>query len=235
MPRASLPRRPSLRERRKIKTRKVLIETARHLFLEQGYEKTTLEQICDQAEVSVATCRRYFESKVRLALYTRYRVTAEFREELAMPEREDTVTLYRRLASGAWFSNPRESGLDLAREADLGRRWYKLILATPELSAGVLSLARERETMMAGGLSRDAGVEPETDLYSKLLAATLDVSVRTAFWHWVEYDSREEWPELCLGIIDFVLESFPERVSGSPVHELLAQLGIEPAVDARAI
>ena len=47
--------RPSLRERKKAKTRAAIQEHALRLFHEQGYEETTVEQIADAAEVSPST------------------------------------------------------------------------------------------------------------------------------------------------------------------------------------
>lgn len=61
---------PGLRERKKQRTRATLINSAVQLCLEQGYEKTTVEQIAAAADVSSRTFSRYFATKdaVYLAL-----------------------------------------------------------------------------------------------------------------------------------------------------------------------
>ena len=52
-----------LRERKKAQTRRLLIDTAVELCLEQGYENTTVDQITHAVEVSPRTFSRYFTSK----------------------------------------------------------------------------------------------------------------------------------------------------------------------------
>jgi len=57
-----------LRERKKARTRAEIRQHALRLFLAQGYEATTVQQIADAAEVSLSTLFRYYPTKARLAL-----------------------------------------------------------------------------------------------------------------------------------------------------------------------
>lgn len=52
-----------LRERKKQRTRAILIDAALELCLRQGYEQTTVDQIASVAEVSPRTYSRYFATK----------------------------------------------------------------------------------------------------------------------------------------------------------------------------
>lgn len=52
-----------LRERKKQRTRAILIDAALELCLRQGYEQTTVDQIASMAEVSPRTYSRYFATK----------------------------------------------------------------------------------------------------------------------------------------------------------------------------
>lgn len=54
---------PSLRERKKQRTRRMLIDAAVDLCLRQGYDATTVEQIAEAADVSTRTFNRYFATK----------------------------------------------------------------------------------------------------------------------------------------------------------------------------
>ncbi|WP_037314396.1 TetR/AcrR family transcriptional regulator [Amycolatopsis orientalis] len=57
-----------LRERKKWRTRKALIETAYQLFERQGYDRTTTAEIAAAAEVSAATFFNHFATKEDLLL-----------------------------------------------------------------------------------------------------------------------------------------------------------------------
>ena len=60
--------RSGLRERKKARTRADIREQALRLFLEQGYEATTVHQIAEAAEVSLSTLFRYYPTKAQLVL-----------------------------------------------------------------------------------------------------------------------------------------------------------------------
>ncbi|TSD93853.1 TetR family transcriptional regulator [Gordonia rubripertincta] len=61
-------RRPGLREQQKMRTRNAIREAALHLIAEQGYAKTTVEQIAEAAGVSHTTFFRYFPTKEQVVV-----------------------------------------------------------------------------------------------------------------------------------------------------------------------
>ncbi|MCZ0982505.1 helix-turn-helix domain containing protein [Streptomyces diastatochromogenes] len=57
-----------LRERKKLRTRQVLIDTALDLFGAHGFDGVTLDALCEAAEVSKRTFFRYFAGKEDVAM-----------------------------------------------------------------------------------------------------------------------------------------------------------------------
>jgi len=58
----------SLRERKKARTRTTIQAHALRLFRKRGYDNTTVEMICEAAEVGPATFYRYFPTKADVVL-----------------------------------------------------------------------------------------------------------------------------------------------------------------------
>ena len=73
----------SLRDRKKEKLRRTVLEVSMRLFLTQGYERTTLEQVCEESETSLRTLLRYFPTKEVLALGREYVALDGFGKALA--------------------------------------------------------------------------------------------------------------------------------------------------------
>src|ERR1700704_4848499 len=73
-----------LRERKKRRTRELIAETARELFVERGFEHVTIAEVAREAEVSEQTVFNYFPTKEDL-VYWRLQ---SFEDELLATIRE---------------------------------------------------------------------------------------------------------------------------------------------------
>src|SRR5215470_17725372 len=57
-----------LRERKKLRTKSALIDSAFALFQRKGFDATTIDEIADAVDISPRTFFRYFTSKEEIAL-----------------------------------------------------------------------------------------------------------------------------------------------------------------------
>ncbi|MGP4055213.1 TetR family transcriptional regulator [Mycobacterium sp. 4D054] len=90
--------RPSLRERKKTRTRETVRREAFRLFERHGYAQTTVEQIAEAAEVSPRTFFRYFPTKESV-LFSDDLFAPIIEAFLAAPAELSPVAAYRHAAA----------------------------------------------------------------------------------------------------------------------------------------
>src|SRR3954462_1695947 len=73
-----------LRERKKEQTRRLIAETARQLFSERGFERVTIAEIAEAADVAAQTVFNYFPTKEDLVYWR----LSSFESELLAAVRE---------------------------------------------------------------------------------------------------------------------------------------------------
>jgi AcrR family transcriptional regulator len=110
------PRQPSRHERRRLRTRNLLIQTTLQLVLEQGYESITIQEITDRADLGRGTFYIHFKDKEEV-IWTAFR---ELFEEL---EQEAHRQLDRNLPQVEYFGL-----LNIFRHADKNRDLYRVML-----------------------------------------------------------------------------------------------------------
>jgi AcrR family transcriptional regulator len=200
-----------LREQNKIATRRRILRAADKLFHEQGFAATTLERIAARAGVHKQTVLRYFGSKDEIALEFRKVGLHRFREGLLDPSRKLSVLKY-------WRNFMESSARAVSERGDMVR-YTKLVESEPALMAASLKIHMQYEELLASALSREAGVDPESDVYARLLAALLVDGNFTIVRMLLAGGSLEKYVETALLVIDFAATSFPSRA----VFERLAR------------
>src|SRR5215472_15988244 len=95
-----MPPETGLRERKKKRTRALIAETARRLFVERGFEAVSVAEIAREAEVSEATVFNYFPTKEELV----YNRLEAFEQEMLAavrdrPEGESIAAAFARFLS----------------------------------------------------------------------------------------------------------------------------------------
>jgi AcrR family transcriptional regulator len=93
---------PGRRERKKRQTRELIAETAMNLFLERGFDRVTVAQVAEAADVSLQTVFNHFRTKEDLV----FGPLASFEDALLAGVRdratgESVVTAFGRLLVGA--------------------------------------------------------------------------------------------------------------------------------------
>jgi AcrR family transcriptional regulator len=158
-----------LRERKKLRTRTLIAETARRLFAERGFEAVSVAEIARDAEVSEATVFNYFPTKEDLVYFG----MEAFEEELLDAIRNRPAGVSVLDAFGRFVIQPRGF---LAAE-DRGAQ-EALLSVTRMIAASPALLARERQILagyteaVAGLLREETGAGP-SDLRPWVVATTL--------------------------------------------------------------
>jgi AcrR family transcriptional regulator len=171
------------RERKKAQTRQRLQEQALRLFVERGYEATTVEQIAAAAGVSHMTFFRYFPTKEDAVLSDSYDplLVAAIRNR---PRTEHPVTrihLAIREGLGAIYPEIREALLVRTR----------LSLRTPALRARLWENQFATRDLLAGALE-----DGEPTFAIRILASVCLATLTTALEEWVSSDGAAELPDL---------------------------------------
>lgn len=167
-----------LRERKKAKTRSLIQAHAVRLFIEQGYDETSIEQIAEAAEVSPSTVFRYFPTKPDLVLYDDLdaRMFAGFRRQ--PPELSAVQAL--RATFGAFF--PAE-GAELAVQQDR----EQLVRAVPELRATVLDTFAHTLEDLAHLIAERAGRPADDDEVLALTGSVIGIAIAA----WLSADTGD--------------------------------------------
>ena len=159
-----------LRETKKRRQRESVERTALDLFVRDGYEQTTVQDICEAAEVGHATFYRYFPTK----------------EDVVFPYRDNDLDALMQLIKRSEGPVSRSMVHDvmvafagyLADDAALAAR-DELARSNARLSEHALTIEREWEDTLARGIAAQAG-EHEPDLGQHLQAAAAMVVLRIA-------------------------------------------------------
>lgn len=164
---SGLARTPGLRERKKLRTRASIQKVAMRLFLERGFEETTIEEIAEAVEISPSTFFNYFPSKEAVV----------FQDDLdplilqAFDAQPGTVNPIRRLrnAMRAVFENLTPDQERLVRERT------QLFLTTPELRGAMFSQFADLVNQVAELLATRAGKKTTDFAVRNMAGAVLGV------------------------------------------------------------
>ncbi len=187
--------RPSLRERKKIKTRIAIRDATYALVGEQGYEATTVEQIAERAEVSPSTVFRYFPTK----------------EDIVLTDELDPVLLAelrKRPADEPWpqslrYVMKRAISAALGEEPETVRLRSRLLAEVPAVRARMRESMSVTGRMLAEAVAERTGVERDS-LEARVSTMSFIGGLTEIFLYWAENGFEDDLHHLLDRALDVI-------------------------------
>jgi AcrR family transcriptional regulator len=144
-----------LRERKKQRTRELIADTARELFLDRGFDAVTVAEIARAADVDAKTVYNYFPSKPELF----YHRLEEFEQAMvdAVRERERGMSI---LAAFGRFILDRQGALAQADASERLRTITRTIVDSPTLLAHEQQVFARFTATLAAVIAEETGASP---------------------------------------------------------------------------
>ena len=201
MPGMSSDRSLPLRERKKLRTHRALADAALRMFGEQGFDKTTLEELADAAEVSKSTFFRFFPAKEAVAIEAEAELWQAYLSALADRQLSGPVLgeLHQTLAAAV-------AGLDPGWDQRFVET-RRLVAAEPALLAYVEHYRAGIRNQVIDCLTGKLGLNPE-DLRLHVLAELAVTAFSVSGRYWVRHGGQGGRPAL--------LERFGAAVEAIP-------------------
>ncbi|MFJ4831293.1 TetR family transcriptional regulator [Streptomyces sp. NPDC088747] len=181
--RTGSPARPGLRELKKQRTQDALLRTALELFIAQGYERTTVDEIADAVEVSQRTFFRYFAGKEDVALLTQRIAESHFLAAVRQrPPHEAPLEVLRRSVLESWDTIG--EAIEAVIPIELHMRTFQLIESTPSLLAVHLRRSAELEEEIARLIAEREGLDVDADPRPRVAVAVFGGVMRVTGRLW---------------------------------------------------
>ncbi|MFE4830779.1 helix-turn-helix domain-containing protein [Streptomyces sp. NPDC056672] len=187
-------RRPTLRERQRSETRRVIQAHAVRLFTDRGYDAVTVADVAKAADVSAMTVFRHFPTKEDLVLIDQpARLIAE--RVAASPA---THPLVRRVGGALVDAATALTGRD-GDEPAANERFLldclRLMVSTPALRARHLDSQYALQQAIVDALGDDAA-DPDAAFRAQAATGACLAAMHTALTRWAEDNGQTKLPEL---------------------------------------
>ena len=168
---------PGLRERKRLKTQRRLREEALRLFMTQGFDETTVEEIAEAAEVSPSTFFRYYPTKEAVLFSDEFdpMVVEALRNQ---PKDKHPVRALRDAITAGFRQMSAE---DERQFLEI----YRLAVSTPDMRGHLYQNMMESLDLFTDTLAEWRGVSPGDPAVRTFVGAMVGV-VLQAVTEWVE-------------------------------------------------
>jgi AcrR family transcriptional regulator len=174
----------SLRERKKLATRRLLRRAALNMVAERGLANVTVEEIAEAADVSPRTFFNYFPSKEAALFGGDPDCTAGLRDRVARQAPGEPALDVLRVVMSQYAESMAGELRELGGEPADWLRRIKVARTDPHVRAAHAAHMAMIERAIGEGLAARLGADQETDPYPWVLAAVAAGVVRAcmAFW-----------------------------------------------------
>lgn len=188
-----------LRDRKKVRTRRTIEDVALKLFVEQGFDATTIDQIVSDAEVSPRTFFRYFATKEDVVLADYSEQLDDILEDLNSRPLQEGPWQSLRVVFRAMASDPERRSKMLPRA--------QMMANAPSVFARSLQLQAGWEIQLANAL-RARSRDKADDISPALMAAAALGIMRAAIRRWSEQATGIDLPTFVEECFDRLGEGF---------------------------
>lgn len=188
---------PSLRERKKERTRATIERVALDLFEARGFDGATIEEIASAAEIAPRTFFHYFPSKEDVVL-------ADYAARLetilaALRDRPTGETPWQALRSAFLGA---AVDYEAARHQLLRR--FRIAQTEPAVGARSLQLQAGWERAVAALIAARLGTDATRDVVPGLLAGAALAAMRASLARWLADDGRTSLPDHLIECFDLM-------------------------------
>jgi AcrR family transcriptional regulator len=194
-----------LRERHKLATRKAISEAALRLAVDRGLDNLLIEDIADEAGVSLRTFRNYFANKY---------------EAICAPARDRAVrigtALGNRPASEPLWEAITMAVLDHYPSAEAGAHpesaaVHQLVTRSPALHGEYLKVQYAMQRVLAEAIAEREGLDVDQDLLPVVVAGSVVAAAQAAIRRWADGGRSASLQDL----LRLALNQLPAVVAGS--------------------
>jgi AcrR family transcriptional regulator len=154
-----------IRERKKQRTRQALRQAAVRLFLERGFEATTIADITAAADVAPRTFFSYFQTKEDVVLDDGPQRFDQLQQALQQrPEGEPLLATFRQVAL--------DIATDLQTQSDQQPALARIVGSTPAIQARIRERMNQWEEQLAAMIAQERNAPPD-DLDAHVVAAAV--------------------------------------------------------------
>ncbi|WP_280457484.1 TetR/AcrR family transcriptional regulator [Nocardia carnea] len=181
-----------LRERKKLRTRQALIDTALDLFTERGFDNTTLDELCEAVEISKRTFFRNFSSKEAVAMAPLQDMWAAFLRNLEHREcrgitvlemlQDALISTVEAIADDGWTQRAARS--------------HRLAQDTPSMGAHNLQFCDQTSRNTLVVLRRMLDLGDDSDVRPRLALDILIAAFHCALDTWTSHPAGSTTPTL---------------------------------------